>query len=103
MPRSGVETKPTWVAVPSAVRRDVEKMLGSAVVRADRVYGGYAPSATFRATLADGRAVFLKGTYPLPSGSFIQWSLEDEERIYQRLRRRIRPWAPDYFGSVRSA
>src|SRR6266536_3341340 len=101
MPRSGVEAKPTWAEVPPAVRREVERMLGSPVIRASRVYGGYAPSATFRAALSDGRTFFLKGTYPLPAGSLIQWSLENEERVYRRLDRYIHPWAPAYFGSTR--
>lgn len=76
--------------------------LGSRVVRAARTYGGYTPSATFRLALEDGRRAFFKGTYPLPAGSGVRWMLEPEERVYRRLGRYIRPWAPAYIGSVRT-
>ena len=103
MPRSGIETKPAWASVPVDVRDRIAGMLGARILRASRVYGGYAPSATFHLALADGREVFLKGTYPLPEGSRIHWSLDREERIYRRLGRRVHPWAPELLGSMRHA
>lgn len=42
------EAKPSWSMVPTAVRREVDRVLGAPVARAVRAYGGYAPSATFR-------------------------------------------------------
>jgi hypothetical protein len=72
------------------------------VVRAVRTYGGYGPTATYRLTLADGRRAFFKGTYPLPEGSGVRWSLEREQVVYRRLSSLIAPWAPEYLGSVRA-
>jgi hypothetical protein len=99
--RTGAEAKPAWAAVPPAVRDAVATLLGSPVARADRAYGGYAPSATFRTVLRDGRRVFLKGTYPLPRGSHVQWTLLREERVYRGCAELMGPWAPRFLGSVR--
>lgn len=95
------EDKPTWSAVPPAVRDETERLLGARVVRATRRFGGYGPSATFHLNLADGRTTFFKGVYPLPEGSGVRWALDEEERVYLRLREHISPWAPDYYGSLR--
>ena len=100
--RTGAEPKPPWSAVPQAVKDELAKLLRSRVARADRAYGGYAPSATYRVALRSGRRVFLKGTYPLPTGSEVEWKLDAEEHVYQECERFIRPWAPRYFGSVRA-
>jgi len=101
MSRSGVEEKPEWRAVPAAIRSAAERALGARVVRADRAYGGYGPSATFRLSLDDGRRAFFKGVYPLPEGSGVRWNLADEEKAYVRLERWMRPWAPELYGVVR--
>ncbi len=68
-------------------------------MRAERVYGGYAPSATFRMTLANGKRAFFKASYPLPKGSAVIWQMKAEERTYQQLGPRIAPWAPRFLGS----
>ena len=102
MSRTGAEAKPPWSAVPRAIKADVEKLLGSPVARAERVYGGYAPSATFRMRLADGRRAFLKGVYPLAKDSGVKWDLENEERIYQECGAFMRPWAPQYLGGAKA-
>lgn len=99
MSRTGAEAKPPWSAVPRAVKDEVATLLGSPVVRAARVYGGYAPSATFRVALRDGRRVFLKSTYPLPTGSGVHWSVDREERFYRSVGERVQRWAPRYLGS----
>ena len=83
------------------VKAELATLLRSPVARADRAFGGYAPSATYRASLRSGRRVFLKGTYPLPAGSHVQWTLEREERVYRECGSFMRPWAPRYLGSVR--
>src|SRR2546422_256961 len=93
------EAKPPWSAVPRAVKAEVARILGSPVASAERMYGGYAPSATFRLVLRNGRRAFLKSTYPLPKGSAVVWGVADEERAYRALGARIRPWAPALFGS----
>jgi hypothetical protein len=70
------------------------------VSRAARIYGGYAPSATFRLLLADGRRAFFKGV-SAESNEFMRSALVKEERVYRELSQLIRPWAPDLYGSLR--
>jgi Phosphotransferase enzyme family len=96
------EAKPRWSAVPDALKLQVNDVLGARVVRARRAFGGYGPSATFVLNLDDGRRIFFKGVYPLSEGSAVRWSLDVEERVYQELGHAIRPWAPQYLGSVRA-
>ena len=88
--------------MPRAVKDELAKLLRGQVIRADRAYGGYAPSATYRITTSNGRRLFLKGTYPLPSGSHVKWTLGPEEHVYQECEPLMRPWAPRYYGSVRA-
>src|SRR5207245_2646705 len=85
------EAKPPWSAVPRAVKAEVARILGSPVASAERMYGGYAPSATFRLVLRNGRRAFLKSTYPLPKGSAVIWGVAAEERAYRALGARLRP------------
>lgn len=86
--------------VPRAVKEDVARLLGSAVSRATRAYGGYAPSATFRIVLADGRRAFFKGINK-DSNEHMHWALGQEEKVYRRLGHRVSPWAPEFYGSFR--
>jgi fructosamine-3-kinase len=100
--RRGAEPKPPWSAVPREVKERVAEVLGSTVARAERVYGGYAPSATFRLRLASGKRAFFKASYPAPKGSGVKWVVDVEDRNYRRLSRLITPWAPRFFGSFTS-
>lgn len=102
MSRTGIEDKPAWRAVPASVRAAAERVLGASVRRAERAYGGYGPSATFRLALDDGRRAFFKGVYPLPEGSGVRWTLSEEDKAYARLGRWMRPWAPELHGVVRA-
>jgi hypothetical protein len=77
----------------------VAEVLGARVARAQRVYGGYAPSATFRLALANGKRAFFKASYPAPKGSGVKWVVDQEDRNYRRLGSLIRPWAPRFLGS----
>lgn len=79
------------------MKDDVARILGSPVVRASRVYGGYAPSATFRMVLQDGRPAFFKGV-SAESNEYMRSALPREVRVYTGLPQ-IRPWAPTYLGS----
>jgi Phosphotransferase enzyme family len=97
--RQGAELKPPWSAVPREIKDKVGKTLGSPVARAERVYGGYAPSATFRLRLANGKRAFFKASYPAPKGSGVRWFMDHEAKNYRSLERFIRPWAPKFFGS----
>src|SRR6266508_4456890 len=101
MYRTGVEEKPAWAAVPVSIHTAAERALATRVVRAERAYGGYGPSATFRLALADGRRAFFKGVYPLPEGSGVRWNLAAEAKAYARLGRWMRAWAPELYGVVR--
>ncbi|HET9808864.1 MAG TPA: hypothetical protein VFQ66_04155 [Candidatus Limnocylindria bacterium] len=76
------------------------RILGSPVLRAARVYGGYAPSATFRMILADGRPAFFKGVNA-SSNDYMRGALPREERVYHELEGYIHPWAPAFLGSVK--
>ncbi|MGV9265479.1 hypothetical protein ACWDRR_12540 [Kitasatospora sp. NPDC003701] len=58
---SRTSVRPSWEALPAAVRDSVESVLGSPVVAAATQVAGFSPGLAVRATLADGRAVFLKG------------------------------------------
>jgi len=97
--RQGAEPKPPWSAVPQEIKDKVATLLRSPVVRAERVYGGYAPSATFRLKLANGKRAFFKASYPKPKGSGAIWVVDAEDRNYRRLGGLIRPWAPRFLGS----
>jgi len=98
MSRTGVEAKPPWQNVPPAVRAEVAAVLGSAVRRAMRIWGGYGPTPTFRLRLADGRAAFFKAVDPT-SNDFMRASYLREVRIYRDLGGVIAPWAPAFYGA----
>lgn len=100
MARGGAEPKPAWQVVPSTVRRETEATLGARVARAVRIWGGYAPSATFRLVLADGRRAFFKGV-TATSTDVMRQALEREERVYRELVDVIAPWAPAFYGAFR--
>lgn len=93
------EPKPPWSTVPREIKEKVAKILRSPVARAERVYGGYAPSATFRLKLANGKRAFFKASYPAPKGSGVLWFMDREAKNYRSLERYIHPWAPRFFGS----
>jgi hypothetical protein len=82
------------------VRHQVREILGAAVVRGARVWGGYGPTPTFRLRLADGRGAFFKGTNRT-SNEFSLRALAREERVYRELSSVIGPWAPRYYGAFR--
>ncbi|SDD03278.1 Ser/Thr protein kinase RdoA involved in Cpx stress response, MazF antagonist [Sanguibacter gelidistatuariae] len=55
--------RPSWSALPPAVRSEVEARCGSAVVSAATQSAGFTPGLACRLTLADGTGVFLKGAH----------------------------------------
>jgi hypothetical protein len=97
--RQGAEPKPPWSAVPGDIKDEVARILRSPVARAERVYGGYAPSATFRLRLANGTRAFFQASYPAPKGSGVMWFIDHEAQNYRTLERFIQPWAPKFYGS----
>jgi hypothetical protein len=100
--RVGAESKPPWRNVPAVVRRQVEELAGGRVRRAARVWGGYAPSPTFRLLLDGGTRLFVKASSPA-SNEFMHRALKDEERVYRDLETWVRPWAPAFYGSFQAA
>lgn len=98
MPRGGVEAKPRWASVPSAVRRQTEALLGGRVVRATRAWGGYGPSPTFRLRLDDGRRAFFKAATPEIT-EFARIAHHRELRVYQELGDLIGAWSPALLGA----
>jgi hypothetical protein len=85
--------------VPAEVKARVEALLGARVSRGVRVWGGYAPSATFRLYLVDGRRVVFKGV-DRSANDVMQRGIRAEERVYRELGSVIVPWAPRSFGSI---
>jgi hypothetical protein len=100
MSRTGVEVKPPWRRVPVAVRRQVAEALGAPVARAQRVWGGYAPTPTFRLALADGRRAFFKGT-DHTSTNYSRYALTVEERVYAELGGVLGQWMPRHYATFR--
>lgn len=86
--------------MPREVKDEVARVLGSPVARAARVYGGYAPSATFRMVLADGRRAFFKGVNGTHN-EHMHRALPREERVYRSLAPLLGRWAPAFHGSFR--
>jgi hypothetical protein len=98
MPRIGPEPKPEWSAVPDAVQQAAEDVLGARVRRAQRAYGGYGPTPTYRLRLSDGSGAFFKAVYS-QSGEFALAAHRREERLYRELGPVIADWSPAFRGS----
>lgn len=64
-----------------------------------RVWGGYAPSATFRLFLGDGRTIVFKGTNRA-SNDVMRQAIQAEARVYRELSGIVGPWLPAFFGSI---
>lgn len=85
-----------------AVRRQVEAALGSPVRRAARVWGGYAPTPTFRLALVDGRRAFFKAINH-SSNEFATAALIYEERVYREVTPLLGEWMPQLLATFRCA
>ncbi len=99
MSRTGIEDKLPWKRVPKAMQQEVEAALGAPVKRAARIWGGYAPTSTYRLVLADGRRAFFKGTYHA-SNEVAKNALLLEERVYHDLRNELGKWMPHLYATV---
>ncbi|MBO0783510.1 MAG: phosphotransferase, partial [Ktedonobacteraceae bacterium] len=71
---------------------------GAPVIRATRIWGGYAPTPTYRLTLADGRRAFFKGT-SRDSNAFMKAALLSEERVYRDLGTTLGRWMPQLYAT----
>lgn len=58
------EPKPAWAEVPASLRAQIETLIGYNIARAEIVWGGYGPSATFLLTCGNGETYFCKGAHP---------------------------------------
>ena len=58
------ESKPSWNDVPRELAARLGELLGSPIVDAEVVWGGFGPSATFLLRTGDGRRFFCKGSHP---------------------------------------
>lgn len=96
-----LEIKPYWTDVPRELQQEIEGKLDSRIVKGDRVFGGFGPSATFRLYMEDGRTIFAKGA---GKGSTpYNWeAVALEDQVYKNLRS-IQPFSPTYFGSVKTS
>lgn len=100
MSRTGIETKLPWKQVPRAVRQQVALALEAQVTRAARIWGGYAPTPTYRLVLKDGRRAFFKGTCQ-DSNTFMKRALVAEERVYRDLSPALGQWMPQLYATFR--
>ena len=100
MSRTGVEEKPVWRALPPDLRAVTAALLGTPVRRAERVFGGYSSTPTFRLLLTDGRRAFFKATGPADT-EFGRAALRRELRFYRDLRAsRLATWMPALLGEA---
>ncbi|WP_162824290.1 phosphotransferase family protein [Peterkaempfera bronchialis] len=60
-PAVRTSVRPRWAQLAPEARESVTAVLGSSVARSLPQAGGFSPGLAVRATLADGRPVFLKG------------------------------------------
>jgi aminoglycoside phosphotransferase (APT) family kinase protein len=102
MSRTGIEAKPPWRVVPKEVCDRTESILGAKIRRAERVYGGYTPTPTYRLRLADGRRAFFKAVSP-ESNAFATAAHHREARVYRELGSVIAPFAPAFYGEFEAA
>lgn len=61
------EPKPSWEQVPPTAKQALEEILGSGIVSAEIMWGGFAPNATFTVTCANNLRYFIKGAPPWQS------------------------------------
>ena len=98
MSQTGIEAKLPWKRVPQAIRQHVALALGAPVTRATRIWGGYAPTPTYRLVLGDGRRAFFKGTCQ-DSNAFMKNALVSEVRVYQELTPSLGQWMPQLYAT----
>jgi hypothetical protein len=63
--------RPLWREVPSAVRREIERIAGASVMTSQNCVGGFSPGLASRLALANGGRVFAKAINTRQAGSQI--------------------------------
>lgn len=66
-PPSASNRRIPWDALPTALRAEIERRLGSPVVAARTQAGGFSPGVAARLELADGSRAFVKAVSPVPN------------------------------------
>lgn len=82
MGRQGVRAE--WSVIPAPFRAEIDRTLGSAVVEATNLPGGFSPGPAARCRLADGRLVFVKAGGPELNPDTPRFHRR-EARVLQRL------------------
>lgn len=91
------EARPEWEALPPEVLSEIEKITGK-IATAEIAWGGYSPSACFRATAEDGGKYFIKGSHPGQTAHGAK-ALRQEIHAYKTLNF-LQQLAPRFHGSV---
>ncbi|WP_152362155.1 phosphotransferase [Microlunatus speluncae] len=81
IPTAATARRPVWSELPAPVRREIERLAGGTVVRAESQGGGYTPGFASRLLLADGSRVFVKG-----ASSEYPWMIEAYQAEVDKLR-----------------
>jgi aminoglycoside phosphotransferase (APT) family kinase protein len=63
-PPTAREPKPAWAGAPTELVGAIERIVGSPILEAQIVWGGFGPSATFVIKTKDGQKYFCKGAHP---------------------------------------
>lgn len=91
------EARPEWADLPPEVVAEIEKITGK-ILNADIAWGGYSPSACFRAFAADGAKYFIKGSHPAQTAHGAK-ALRQEIHAYRTLGF-LQELAPRFHGSI---
>lgn len=91
------EARPAWADLPPEVIAEIEKITGK-IASAEIAWGGYSPSACFRAFAADGAKYFIKGSHPAQTAHGAK-ALRQEIAAYQSLSF-LKELAPRFHGSI---
>jgi hypothetical protein len=91
------EARPEWADLPPEVLSEIEKITGK-ILNAEIAWGGYSPSACFRATAADGGKYFIKGSHPGQTAHGAK-ALQQEINAYKTLKF-LQELAPRFHGSI---
>ncbi|TNE29843.1 MAG: aminoglycoside phosphotransferase family protein [Alphaproteobacteria bacterium] len=91
------EARPQWTELPSEVLSEIEKITGK-IAAAEIAWGGYSPSACFRATAENGEKYFIKGSHPGQAAHGAK-ALRQEIHAYTTLKF-LQQLAPRFHGSI---
>jgi len=91
------EARPQWADLPPEVLSEIEKITGK-ISTAEIAWGGYSPSACFRATAESGAKYFIKGSHPGQTAHGAK-ALQQEINAYKTLAF-LQQLAPRFHGAI---